>query len=529
MSRCVGHEPCPNCGSKDNLARYEDGSAHCFSPSCTYFEPKKEGGAKISSKPKKKVKLYYEGDSRPLASRKINQKTAEAFKVIVNSKNDIVYPYYDTEGNMVATRVRKSGDKKFLWTGDVSKATMFGMQRFGTGGKYLTITEGQDDTLAAYYMLGSKWPVISVHSATEAARNIKDNLDYIETFDNVVFIFDNDEAGRNAVQACAELLSPGKAKIVTLNAYKDANDYLKAGRASEFSQEFWNFKTFSAVGVVSFEDAWSSVVSRKEAEILPFPSSMPLLNAMMKGGLAKGEITTVGALTSVGKTTFVNNTLHGFLTETDNKIGYLGLETTVGELTSSLIDLEAQKKVSEDETLNTAKEVFDNITWKDKLHIIDHQGSLQLESMIKKIRNTIIAFDLDIFILDPLQQALPDLNNDTVKYAMDSLLKLAKQTNVAFLLVSHMRKPDGDNPHNVSEYDLLGSSAINQVSFNTILLSRDKMGSSDSIKSSTRLRLVKCRRTGNTGDAGWLYYDKDTGTLQVGENPYLDFDDEEMM
>lgn len=30
QDRYVGHEPCPKCGSKDNLARYESGSGYCF-------------------------------------------------------------------------------------------------------------------------------------------------------------------------------------------------------------------------------------------------------------------------------------------------------------------------------------------------------------------------------------------------------------------------------------------------------------------------------------------------------------------
>ena len=36
------HEPCPQCGSKNNLARYEDGSAYCFGSDCKYYE-KAEG------------------------------------------------------------------------------------------------------------------------------------------------------------------------------------------------------------------------------------------------------------------------------------------------------------------------------------------------------------------------------------------------------------------------------------------------------------------------------------------------------
>lgn len=36
MSRFVGHESCPRCGSRDNLARYDDGGAFCFG--CHYRE-----------------------------------------------------------------------------------------------------------------------------------------------------------------------------------------------------------------------------------------------------------------------------------------------------------------------------------------------------------------------------------------------------------------------------------------------------------------------------------------------------------
>src|ERR1700722_5035241 len=39
MSKFTGHEPCPNCKSKDNLARYDDGHAYCFG--CGYVEVKK--------------------------------------------------------------------------------------------------------------------------------------------------------------------------------------------------------------------------------------------------------------------------------------------------------------------------------------------------------------------------------------------------------------------------------------------------------------------------------------------------------
>jgi twinkle protein len=130
--------------------------------------------------------------------------------------------------------------------------------------------------------------------------------------------------------------------------------------------------------------------------------------------------------------------------------------------------------------------------------------------MLQKVRNMIAAFDLDVFLIDPIQLGLQDLSNDSVKEFMDSILKVAKQTDCSFILVSHTRKPADDKPHSVSEYDLLGSSAINQVAFNTVLLSRDKMAEDENERNTTHLKLVKCRRTGNTGQAGYLRFDKET-------------------
>ena len=37
-SKFLRHESCPKCGSKNNLARYSDGHAHCFTDGCDYYE-----------------------------------------------------------------------------------------------------------------------------------------------------------------------------------------------------------------------------------------------------------------------------------------------------------------------------------------------------------------------------------------------------------------------------------------------------------------------------------------------------------
>jgi twinkle protein len=84
-----------------------------------------------------------------------------------------------------------------------------------------------------------------------------------------------------------------------------------------------------------------------------------------------------------------------------------------------------------------------------------------------------------------------------------------------------MRKPQVKDAHDVSEYDMKGSGSINQIAFNTILLSRDKLSDDDYARNSTKVQLVKCRRTGRTGTAGWLYYEQDTSRLVQGNPPEI--------
>ena len=65
-----------------------------------------------------------------------------------------------------------------------------------------------------------------------SAKAIKANWDYINGFEEVILMFDMDEAGQKAAQTVAELLPVGKAKIASLPC-KDANDCLIKGKSGQ--------------------------------------------------------------------------------------------------------------------------------------------------------------------------------------------------------------------------------------------------------------------------------------------------------
>jgi len=47
------------------------------------------------------------------------------------------------------------------------------------------------------------------------------------------------------------------------------------------------------------------------------------------------------------------------------------------------------------------------------------------------------------------------------------------------------------------------------------------MSEDEYARNSTKIQLVKCRRTGNTGTGGWLYYNSETSRLEAGQAPII--------
>ncbi len=167
------------------------------------------------------------------------------------------------------------------------------------------------------------------------------------------------------------------------------------------------------------------------------------------------------------------------------------------------------------------KEFFEMINDDERIVTVDHQGSFaSTNELFGKVEWLTKGMECDIVVIDPIQAAVPDNSNGEIESFMDQCLKVAKQTEAHIFVVSHVKKPESEDPHQISEYMIKGSTAINQIAFQTILLSRDKMAEDERIRNSTRIQLAKCRRTGETGEAGWLRFIPEKAKLIASDNPY---------
>ena len=531
-SHFVKHEPCPSCGSKNNLARYSDGHAVCFTGGCDHYE--RATGEVIESKPKANRTLEMNGVVASIPDRRISEATCKKFGVTVEydtegqiSKHH--YPYFDKDtGTQTGNKSRIVGNKAFYASGTFDNAGLFGQQAFKGGGKYITIVEGEADALAVSEMFDGKWAVVSIRSgASGAVKDIKQNLEWLESFDNVVICFDSDKAGQEASRAVLDLFTPNKAKNVQLSA-KDAGDMLKERNVQGFIKEWWNAKTYQPDGIIAGLDTWDSIVAQEDVKSIPYPWSC--LNDMTFGFREK-ELVTITSGSGMGKSQIVRELEHYLLGATDDNIGILALEEDIPKTALGIMSIEANQTLhlSRDFSREDKKVFWDKTLGTGRIYMFDHWGSTNEDNLLSRIRYMAKGLDCKWIILDHLSIVVSDQENGDERKAIDSIMtklrQLVQETGVGLFLVSHLRRPSGkahEDGGQISLAELRGSAAIAQLSDMVIGLERDQQNKDAQIRNTTTVRVLKNRYAGLTGAACYLYYDKDTGRMIETSCPVSD-------
>ena len=111
---------------------------------------------------------------------------------------------------------------------------------------------------------------------------------------------------------------------------------------------------------------------------------------------------------------------------------------------------------------------------------------------------------------------------------MTKLRSICEETGAGLILVSHLRRVDGNKGHEngiqVNLSHLRGSQSIAQLSDCVIGLERNQQADDPDESNPTLLRVLKSRYTGDVGLASRLLYDRETGRLN--EIPSEDYEDD---
>lgn len=515
--------PCDACGSSDACAVYSDGHTHCFS--CKAHTKGEGAPSSPTNLPAKRNNQFLSGEFKALKARGITEETCRKFGVKITRLKDgrvaMVLPYHDKDGALQWQKVRPPEKDDTFAIGDAKHSQFFGQHLWKAGGKKVVVTEGEPDCLSVSQVQGNKWATVSVtKGAAGAKKDFQNNLEWLETFDEVILCFDMDEPGQKAIQECAPLLSPGKVKVMRLPR-KDANECLVAGEADVIINAMWNAAPWRPDGIVAGADLWDAISTQVTVNSFPYPWK-GLTDLTL--GLRGGEIVTLTAGSGVGKSQIADEIAY-HLAMAGLTVGLLKLEQNVRRAALGMVGLHLNKRVHLPDVWSATpptelKAAFDAVLGSGRFFLYDHFGSTDVDNLLSRIRYMRVALGCDFVVLDHLSIVVSGQEDGDERRLIDNLMTklrtLVEETGVGMLLVSHLRRPNGDQGHEdgaeVSLAQLRGSHAIVQLSDMLIAAERDQRGKKLPMNV-TRLRLLKNRFEGTTGVACYLLFDRETGRL----------------
>ena len=529
MSNFVCHEPCTKCGSSDAFSRYDDGHGYCFS--CRNYEKcigVEQQRRIVNMLPQE---TFVEGEVTDLNKRCITSETCKRWDYRVGyytGRPVHISNYKDLDGKVIAQKLRFP-NKDFKIIGDANRMGLYGMHLWKGNFKMVTITEGEIDALSVSQLHQNKWPVVSVPNGAQGAlKAVAKNLEWLEQFEVVVFMFDNDEPGIKASKECSALLSPNKARIASL-PMKDANEMLVAGKGTEVIDAMWRAKEYRPDGIVGGNDLWDYITKIDLQEAIPYPYEGL---TKMTHGLRKGELVTITAGSGIGKSQFCRELSHHLL-RNGQSVGYIALEESVRRTTLGILGIEMSTPLHlrKDVTEKELKEAFDSCLATGKFFTYDHFGSMDSNNLMNRIRYMAKGCGCGWIILDHLSIVVSGMGDGDERRLIDNtmtkLRSLVEELKVGMIIVSHLKRPEGrghEEGATTSLSQLRGSAGIAQLSDMVLGLERNQQD--DSTRNRTIVRILKNRFTGETGIASYLEYDAQRGRLNDMGEPPVDLPEE---
>ena len=245
--------------------------------------------------------------------------------------------------------------------------------------------------------------------------------------------------------------------------------------------------------------------------------------------MRQGELITLTGGTGLGKSSVTRELEHWLITNTNDKVGVIALEEDWRRTVDGILSIEANARLhidsvraqySEEEIDNFFNVLYDGHN-KNRVFVHAHLGMNDVDSVFSKLRFMAMGLECKWIVFDHLHMLLSMTTDGDERRNIDSIMHnfrtLVEETGVGLILVSHLRRIDGNRGHEngieTGLNHLRGSQSIAQLSDSVISLERNQQSEDPIEASTTRVRVLKSRYTGDVGLATHLFYDKDSGRL----------------
>lgn len=468
-----------------------------------------------------------------LPDRKLKKESLEYFDIKVGlSEQDGVTPVthyypYTIDGEVVGYKVRLIENKRMWSVGDQKDVDLFGWDKaIAAGAKKLYITEGELDAVALYQIFqdtnrGTAYAnfspaIVSLpHGSGSAARDlIRLHKQISRFFKEIVLVFDQDEAGRQAVADVMQVLPD--AIVATLPA-KDANDCIIEGRIkAAYGACVFNAQKPKNSRIVSGKDL------HEKAKVAPkFGLSWPWRGITeATRGMRFGETIYLGAGQKQGKSEVVNVLAAHFIKEHGLNVFMAKPEEnnakTYKMVAGKLVGrfFHDPKKGFDEDAYEKAGAIID-----DHLFMVNLYQHLGWETLKGDIREAAKEHGCKVIMIDPITNLTNGMNaadaNTKLQEIAQELSAMALDLDVVIFIFCHLRNPDGGPPHErggeVLSSQFAGSRAMARSCNYMLGLEGNRDPNLEPEQRNMRtLVLLEDREFGETGRFP-LYWDQATG------------------
>jgi len=525
----ISHIPCPddNCGSSDAYSWNEENKVgHCKSCGIGTWEYKGSLWARQGKNTKPWILKGLDdpmedvfGDDKATTKatnskdgfysdfRGIKSHVREFYGVKqYNTPNRVEYKY--PSGGV---KTRYIDDKSFSTKG-ANSDELFGMNYFPSGSsKFVVITEGEEDAMAAYQMLshnGYTTPSVSLPSATPKKIIWEKCFKWLDGFEKIILSLDNDGKADHIKDTLFDLF-PNKVFVMDHGSIKDANDFLLQGKQKDYRDAWWKAKPYSPAGfVVSVEDWFEALESETPYEYTPTP--IKGFNEINRG-LVKGGITVFKALPGTGKSSMLRMLQHDLVVTHGKTVAVLMMEemkSTTGramatyELGKNVMTKEDAEKNGVGET--EVREALRAVVGDRRFISFDINPQNPVEDCLKQCKYAVAVYGAEYIFVDHLQRLAYLGGTDSATSALTELgvklTEFSKRNNVGIMCISHVNE-DGRTKY---------ASAIEEEAIMVIEMKRDKVSDDPREQNTTYLTTSKNRPFALTGSCGMLMYDSET-------------------
>lgn len=535
-----------------------------------YWQKINERSAVQKTTPKETVKEVLTYPFVEAKDRKVSKITCERFgiRAALSEKDGktveaYYFPSYNQKGQVVGFMkqdITKGKEEEGHWTavGSVSiQNKLFGQdvaESINRKRANVVVTEGQWDAVSTFQALvdsvkntkyeGMEPQVVSIPLGTKnAVEAILHNEAFVTSFDAATWFFDDDHCtpaeakkgilkGHEAREAVAGALIDSGLSMMTVVAqdgFKDASDYLQAGKSSELAKLVqFGKKVFSTEKIVrASEISFETVIEPQPQGVIIdcFPKLMKKIN-----GFRMKELTLLLAPSNCGKSTVTSIFARKFM-DAGYKIGMIFLEEGNKETFQRLLasDLKVNYLKFKRDPLSVAskeaiEEAYKRITQDDRLVMLNHFGSMPIDTLMAKVKHMVLVEGCKYILLDHISLVISGLESENerkdIDMAMTSLASFCSANDVHLCVVCHINRTDSHQflppkgkegePFwvNVRKESARGSASLEQLSWNIILLEPEILP--DFSRGRVRFKVGKTRFGDSLGIADIFTLDPET-------------------